>query len=328
MFKWIRRLFRRERDELAENHRPYRLADAKLLIEQSAPSQESEPQPQRELTGDVAYDLVMFAADGDLATVEKLLSEGADPNDRTPDSRPLMGPPPGGFLALHSAARMGFPEIVERLLQAGAEIDARDQIGNTALCEAAGAGHTNIVSMLIEAGARVDERGAYWCDGVIRVLTPGCTPLIVAAMSGHTEVIKLLLEKGANPNDASDVGPTALNEAARTTADGLALLLNAGGEVDKTDEDGTNPLMAAASMGNKAAVQLLLEAGADPNSQDEDGTTALMFAAEDGYVDILRLLLDSGAELEAANQNGETAIDLAARWPEAQSYLVDKRGTE
>ena len=63
---------------------------------------------------------------------------------------------------------------------------------------------------------------------------------------------------------------------------------------DEDDDDvqaGQTALMLASSRGREDVVAMLLEAGADVNAQDDDGSTALMCAAEHGCIDVVKMLL-------------------------------------
>lgn len=97
---------------------------------------------------------------------------------------------------LMAAANSSSKEIVRMLLTAGSDVNARDCNGNTALIKASS---KEIAQMLIEYGADVnakDERGN--------------TPLIKAAENNRRDVVELLLNKGANPNSVNTYGEDAL----------------------------------------------------------------------------------------------------------------------
>ncbi|MDX1616851.1 MAG: ankyrin repeat domain-containing protein, partial [Candidatus Promineifilaceae bacterium] len=82
----------------------------------------------------------------DVAEVERLLSEGADPNVEESDaffSNPI----------LRSAVMDGNVEITRLLIENGADVNARDSNGNSVLRRAITEGHTEIVALLIDAGA-------------------------------------------------------------------------------------------------------------------------------------------------------------------------------
>ena len=185
-------------------------------------------------------------------------------------------------------------EIVQLLLEKGADVNAKDNDGRTALMFAAEKGHTEIVQILLKKGADVNAEDEY-----------GGTALMIAAENGHTEIIKLLLEKGADVNAKDWYGKTALMYAAYYGhTETVQLLLEKGAKYDplyKTNDDFTY-LMAFARGGFINYCQELLNKGADVNAKIESGwdigKTALMYAAENGHTEIVKLLLEKGAKYD------------------------------
>uniref|UniRef100_A0A4X1VH39 Uncharacterized protein n=1 Tax=Sus scrofa TaxID=9823 RepID=A0A4X1VH39_PIG len=84
-------------------------------------------------------------------------------------------------------------------LENGANVEASDAEGRTALHSAAWQGHVKVVQLLIEHGALVDHT----CN-------QGATALCIAAQEGHIDVVQVLLEHGADPNHADQFGRTAM----------------------------------------------------------------------------------------------------------------------
>lgn len=101
--------------------------------------------------------------------------------------------------ALRLAAFKGYTDIVEKLIAAGASINARDSNGNTALLYASGHGHTKIVEDLIAAKANVNAQNNL-----------GNTPLLLASDRGHSEVVEHLIANGADVNLQNNAGETPL----------------------------------------------------------------------------------------------------------------------
>ena len=104
---------------------------------------------------------------------------------------------------IHNAARNRNLNNVRALLNSGANINARDNDGSTALIWAARFGHLATVRELLDRGANINARS-----------NSGWTALICATYYGHLAVVRLLLDRGANINARDHVGQTALSLAA------------------------------------------------------------------------------------------------------------------
>jgi len=105
--------------------------------------------------------------------------------------------------ALWDAAWDGRTAVVELLLAAGADVDAKDEDGWTALHDAAWGGHAAVAELLLAAGADVNAQD-----------NDGWIALHDAARNGHSAVVELLLEAGADVNAKNKNGWTALHYAA------------------------------------------------------------------------------------------------------------------
>jgi ankyrin repeat protein len=214
----------------------------------------------------------------------------------------------GGLDAqLVAAAGKGDTATVQSLLQQGANIEARDNYGETALMEAAGRGHTDTAILLLDKGANIEAKDNY-----------SATALVHAAESGHTDTVILLLDKGANIEAADKDGYTALMRAAGDGyADMAKVLLERGAKVvvaQQSNSPGTPDaeLLEAAGKGDTATVQSLLQQGTSIEAKDKNGRTALMWAAEMDEGDTAGLLLGKGANIEAKDNSGDTALIEAA----------------
>ena len=156
------------------------------------------------------------------------------------------------------AAMRGDGSAVRALIAEGADVNAAQGDGMTALHWAASNRDPGLARVLLEAGAGV---GAGTRIGHY-------TPLHVAAQAGAGEVVEMLLGAGADPELAARVGGGArpLHFAAASGSErAVAALVAAGADVNATEESwGQTPLIFAASKGRTGAVRALLEAGADP----------------------------------------------------------------
>jgi ankyrin repeat protein len=153
------------------------------------------------------------------------------------------------------AAMRGDTAKVRQLLKQGADVNAAQGDGMTALHWAAQRGDLDEAKMLLYAGARLEastRNGSY-------------TPLHVASRVGKVSVIKALLQAGANANAAtSSGGATPLHFAAgQGNPDAITALVAAGAKVDAADAAwGQTPLMWAAAANRVAALQVLIAKGA------------------------------------------------------------------
>ena len=212
-----------------------------------------------------------------------------------------------GSTALILAAASGHAEIVQLLLNAGANVDATSNDGNTALILAAESGHAETVRRLLDARANMEFLGE--TDNIEK------TALTAAALRGHTEIVKILLDRGANVDATDNAGFTALMGGWNGRPESVPivrLLLAADADVEATNNDGDTALIEAAQNGDAEIVPLLLAAGANVNATNNYEVTALMYAALEGDAESVRLLLAAGANVDATDNNGDTALRFAA----------------
>jgi uncharacterized protein len=143
---------------------------------------------------------------------------------------------------------------LEALLREGADVNAAQPDGATALHWAAHRDDVEAVRRLLQAGADATAASR-----------AGVTPLSLASEAGSAQMIRLLLEAGADANERFRNGETALMMAARTgNAAALDVLLEHGAQVDARESlRGTTALMWAAAYSNPEAVRRLLGHGAD-----------------------------------------------------------------
>src|SRR6266567_4113741 len=222
-----------------------------------------------------------------------------------------------GVPALMQAALHASPQLMKLLLDRGADTDAQNQLGATALMWAAG--DTAKVRLLCDHRATVNIRAK-----------SGRTALIIAATyPGNLESIRLLLAKGADPKAVDEAGDGALGGAASAgDVEILKELLAAGASVNERSNRGGSlrgltPLMRAAAADCFECVRLLLAHGSDVNAasnqprtvqaglQEHGLLTPLLLAAERGNIEMIQLLLDKGASLEARDSRGLTPLMLA-----------------
>lgn len=213
-----------------------------------------------------------------------------------------------GMTALHWAALNGDAELASMLLYAGANVGAKTRIGGyTPLHLAAQIGNANVIAPLVASGAQVAVATA-----------TGATALMQAAHSGSTDSVRILLENGADPNVKETAnGQTALMfGAASDRLDVVKMLLARGADVNVTSrvED-----FAALTMSNDADQNGVPRPQAPPPPGGKDipgvtrpfnyneligkhgGLAALHFAARQGAMASVEALIKGGANV---NQRG------------------------
>uniref|UniRef100_A0A6I8RIE2 Ankyrin repeat domain-containing protein 17 n=1 Tax=Xenopus tropicalis TaxID=8364 RepID=A0A6I8RIE2_XENTR len=222
--------------------------------------------------------------------------------------------------ALTLACAGGHEELVQTLLEHGANIEHRDKKGFTPLILAATAGHVGVVEILLDNGADIEAQSERTKD----------TPLSLACSGGRQEVVELLLARAANKEhrNVSDYTPLSL-AASGGYVNIIKILLNAGAEINSRTGSklGISPLMLAAMNGHTAAVKLLLDMGSDINAQIETNrNTALTLACFQGRTEVVSLLLDRKANVEHRAKTGLTPLMEAASggYAEVGRVLLDK----
>ncbi len=202
------------------------------------------------------------------------------------------------------AAQKGDLPAVKSFIVNGANVDKKDEYGQTALMAASQAGQIEIVQALIANGANVDKKDDY-----------GQTALMAASASGHKDVVQALLDKGADVKAKQNDGVTALMYASETKTDQIEIvqaLIAKRADVNAKDKKDKTALMAASERGHTGIVQALLTSGADVNAKRNDGISSLMWASMRGYREIVKLLLARGADVNAKNSSGGTSLSAAS----------------
>uniref|UniRef100_A0A1I7RHD0 ANK_REP_REGION domain-containing protein n=1 Tax=Bursaphelenchus xylophilus TaxID=6326 RepID=A0A1I7RHD0_BURXY len=208
--------------------------------------------------------------------------------------------------ALSLACSGGRRDVVELLLQYGANKEHRNVSDYTPLSLAASGGYVDIITLLLNAGAEINSRTGSKL---------GISPLMLAAMNGHDQATLLLLERGSDINAQIETNRnTALTLACfQGRTEVVRLLLRYGANVEHRAKTGLTPLMEAANGGYTEVGELLLLAGADPNAPPVPSSrdTALTIAADKGHSSFVDILLDHNAAIDVRNKKGCTPLFLA-----------------
>ena len=141
----------------------------------------------------------------------------------------------------------------------------------------------------------------------------GKTPLhiVLRRVEDTSCVVKWLLKAGANPNIESNTGETPLYTCC--IAKCAALLIQAGADVNHTDQKGRTALhsLAALPFTEAETLLILLSRGMNVHVRDNEGNTPLHMAAGQCEAGLVKVLLESGADVSRRNHAGQTAMDIA-----------------
>jgi len=328
-------------------------AAARVLIEHGADVNARESQ-----LGETA---LMWAASENQAEVVTLLaSRGADinarsstiqfPKDRFGLEGVLTILPHGNWTPLMYAARDGGVDAARALAKAGAEVNATDPDGTTALILAIMNAHYDTANAILEAGADpniTDKAGMAALYAAVDMSSLGevygMPPRKVNDTLKPTDVMARLIAKGAvvdallksptlqrnhTPGEGQlGAGTTPLMRAARNgDFAAMQILLAAGADPTLKQPRGTTALMMASGLGRglgvfakdygteadlRQAVELLVERNVDVNASTDDGITAIHLAAQGGLDSIVRVLAKAGARLDVKDKRGRTPVDMA-----------------
>jgi ankyrin repeat protein len=240
--------------------------------------------------------------------------------------------------ALIDAAKNVDRDALRALLKQGANVNATDADGTTALHWASYRDDGETADLLIRAGAKVNAANDL-----------GATPLWTASQNGSEAMVRRLLTAGANPNAALLLGETPLMVAARSGYPVVVELLAAkGANVNARAARGQTALMWAVAQKHPQVVSVLLAHGADINARSDTwgevmavpphgyleynrsiphgNDTALMFAARVSDLDSANLLVAAGANVNDEDAWGISSVVLAAHsgFTEFVQFLLDK----
>ena len=192
---------------------------------------------------------------------------------------------------LIAAAERGDTATVRRLLQEGANINARDERGRTPVMAATHGNRVDTVAALIQAGADINIR-----DNRLD------NPFLYAGAEGLLDILKLTIAAGADTRLTNRFGGTALIPAAERGHVAVVeeLLTHSNVDVNHVNNLGWTALLEAIELSDggprhQQIVQLLVDHGADVNIPDKHGVTPLRHARDRRFQEIERILVQAGA---------------------------------
>jgi ankyrin repeat protein len=280
-----------------------------------------------------ATPLQIAAELGNRRIASLLIAAGAEVDEKGPTGR----------TALHYAR--GQLDVVQLLINKGADVNARDADGISPLNEAAWTGSIDTAAILLLHGAHINE---------IESKT-GLTPINEASYQGHSKLVQYLLQFKPDLGIADKKGYGPLDNAIRMGKEDCAVLLldaepgletpqflaaamdaavrkdesvvvdrllERGATADAALPSGATPLDAAAFGGASKAVDVLLRHYANPNVSGPNGNSPLEDASLKGFEPIVATLLEHGANVNRINiGSGTTALYSAASF--GKGRIVD-----
>ena len=221
-------------------------------------------------------------------------------------------------------------EIIELLLEHGADINIEDSVGKTPLHYAASTNMDRLapfVQFILDNGADIDAQD-------ISLETP-----LHEAVNGSTAIIELLLSSGANPNIKNINGHSSQkaaefkgnkdklalfakfkgigsihNAAEHGVLDKIRSLIEQGTDVNSLNENGFAALQIATWSEQLEAVKLLIELGADVNLATKNNITPLHYAVDKNNINIAKLLLENNASVDIATETGTNVTGQSFAW--------------
>jgi ankyrin repeat protein len=258
----------------------------------SSPTGSTGPAPAAGAVVDsnVHAELINAAWKNDVDRARALIARGADVNheDATEQSAYLI------------ATSEGYLDLLELTFQHGADVRALDSYNGTGLIRAAERGHGRVVGRLLQAGVDVDH-----------VNRLGWTALHEAIVLGngserYVDTVRLLVAGGSDlrlPPQRDGIAPVVHAENRGQTA--VVRTLRAALDAPPPT-NATASLLTAAASGDADGVALALRAGADLEARDASNRTALLLAAAADHLAVARLLVMLGADVDAIDAQQDT----------------------
>jgi ankyrin repeat protein len=210
-----------------------------------------------------------------------------------------------GRTPLHIAVTGGHKDLVEYLIEEGANIDVQDIEGRTPLMDAIIFKQPELARSLIKSGADVAIKSK-----------EGANAIIYALFFGPEDLIAPILDNGQDVNEKYEGGVTLMQGAAAMgKKKAMNILRERGADVNAISDRGETALCFGVREGRTEIVEWLFSNGARAQGKIEgSGRNLLHLATLKGYGDIATLLVDNGVDIDATDNFGKTALQYASKY--------------
>jgi len=200
-----------------------------------------------------------------------------------------------GWTLLHQAAAEGHVTMLDIIIHHTKNINVKNTHGETPIHLATSHGRSGCVKLLIKAGANINE-----VDKQLR------TPLHYAAMFDKDEIIPILCENGADVDAKDYMKLSPIHHAKKSII--TTLLIQWRADINITEKELRTPIHYAALHGQHLITKVLLEAGAEFNQVDDKLKTPLHYACEYNHQEVVKVLCDAGADLHVRDHYSKTPL--------------------
>ena len=253
------------------------------------------------------------AAAGDIEKVKWLIrKKNADINHfESNDFVPLIG-----------AIKSGNDQLLELLVDRGANINVSDGLGRPPVIVAVENNQLTMVKFLLEKGADIDARGI-----------KNNTVLMNALSNGKLTMARSLVALGAEVNAKNEDGITPFMKAVMygKRYNILDFLVEHDADIDAKANNGNTAIMIATINEDKEMIKYLKNLGADINIQNNEGMNPLLHAVRTGNLQLTKFIVELGADLQRKDKDGRSVMDYGRLIPVIENYLEDigaKPGSE
>lgn len=231
--------------------------------------------------------------------------------------------------AMLEAVYVNDPNFILKLLELGADVNAKDILHDTVLTKAVKLNRSTIVRILLDFNVSADNyveatRIAFLYDNakiaqmlldanpdINSVDNQGYSIMHYAVQYGMFEIVKRFIESGIDINAEDHLAQACFNNNAKI----VKFLLEIGAKTNIYDRnEGYSPMTASIYFKNYKCAQILLDFGDNPDIADGWGRIPLLLAAGEGLSSGIALLLNNGANINIQNKRGDTALFYAASY--------------